>query len=129
MSSLYSLHCGSRCSVHPRHPACAQQNGENFPIGADPSGSFVVSSWKKRLPIVVINYILWETCPNAGKEATGLEPHSCIVYLVRITVFLCTLDGAPPKRSRVFTRSACRLPVVAQTTHPQRGRLVEKHTR
>ena len=128
MSFLYSLHCGSHCSVHPRHPACAQQNGENSPIGADPSGSFVVSSWKKRLLIVVINYILWETCPNAGKEATGLEPHPCIVYLVWITAFLCTLDGAHPKRSRVFTRSACMLPAVAQTTHPPRGRLVEKHT-
>jgi hypothetical protein len=29
------------CSVHPHHPASAQQDGENFPIGADPSGSFL----------------------------------------------------------------------------------------
>ena len=40
------------CSVHPHHPACAQQNGENFPIGADPSGSFFASSYRKGLPIV-----------------------------------------------------------------------------
>ena len=33
-----------RCSVHPHHPACAQQNGQPFPIGADPSGSFFASS-------------------------------------------------------------------------------------
>ena len=82
MPSLYSLHCGSHCIVHPHHPACAQQNGENFLIGADPSGSFFASSRRKGLPIVVINYILWETCPNAGKEATGLEPVPYIVYLV-----------------------------------------------
>ena len=40
------------CCVHSHHPACAQQNGENFPIGADPSGSFFASPGKKRLPIV-----------------------------------------------------------------------------
>ena len=46
------------CSVHPHHPACARQNGENFPIGADPSGLFFASSWKKCLPIVR----LWSHC-------------------------------------------------------------------
>ena len=30
-------------SVHPHHPACTQQNGESFPIGAAPSGSFFAS--------------------------------------------------------------------------------------
>ena len=45
----------------------------------------------------VINYILWEACPNAGKEATGLEPHPCIVSLVRIAVF-CAHWTEPPRR-------------------------------
>ena len=45
----------------------------------------------------MINYILWETCPNAGKEATGLEPHPCIVSLVRIAVF-CAHWTEPPRR-------------------------------
>ena len=40
-----------RCIVHPFRPACAQQDGENFPIGADPSGSFFASSYTTRLPI------------------------------------------------------------------------------
>ena len=42
---------------------------------------------------------------------------------------LRTLDGAPPKRSRVFTRSARMLPVVARNTRPPRGRLLGEHTR
>ena len=33
-----------RCSIHPHHPACAHQNGENYPMGADPSGSILTSS-------------------------------------------------------------------------------------
>jgi hypothetical protein len=33
-----------RYSVHPHRPACAQQDGENFPIGADPSGSILALS-------------------------------------------------------------------------------------
>ena len=33
-----------RYSVHPHRPACAQQHGENFPIGADPSGSILALS-------------------------------------------------------------------------------------
>ena len=44
-------------------------------------------------------------------KLTGIEPHRTSRPPRK---GVCTLDGAPPKRSRVFTRSACRLPVVAQ---------------
>ena len=50
----------------------------------------------------MINYILWETCPNAGEEATGLEPHPCIVSLVRIAVF-CAHWTEPPRRGAEFS--------------------------
>ena len=43
-SALCHRYLQQRCSVHPHHPTGAQQNGENFPIGADPQGSFFVSS-------------------------------------------------------------------------------------
>jgi hypothetical protein len=54
----------------------------------------------------VINYILWEACPNAGKEATGLEPHPCIVSLVRIAVF-CTHWTEPPRRGAELSLGPC----------------------
>ena len=41
--ALCHSHLGQLCNVHPRHPACAQQSGKNFPIGAKPSGSLSVS--------------------------------------------------------------------------------------
>jgi len=54
----------------------------------------------------VINYILWEACPNAGKEATGLEPHPCIVSLVRIAVF-CAHWTEPPRRGAELSLGPC----------------------
>jgi len=54
----------------------------------------------------VINYILWEACPNAGKEATGLEPHPCIVSLVRIAVF-CAHWTEPPRRGAKLSLGPC----------------------
>ena len=54
----------------------------------------------------MINYILWETCPNAGKEATGLEPHPCIVSLVRIAVF-CAHWTEPPRRGAELSLGPC----------------------
>ena len=41
---LYRPYLQQRCTVHPRHPACAQLNGANFPIGADRSESLFASS-------------------------------------------------------------------------------------
>ena len=48
--SLALCHPYTACTVAatvafcPHHPACAQQNGENFPIGEDPSESSFASS-------------------------------------------------------------------------------------
>ena len=33
--ALCHFYLQQRCNVYPHHPACAQQNGENFPFGAE----------------------------------------------------------------------------------------------
>ena len=70
--ALFLPYLQQRCSVHPHHPACTQQGGENLPIGADPSGSCFASPWRKRLPIVR----LWSCCVLGDFE---------INYILRMT--------------------------------------------
>ena len=119
MPSLYSLHCVSHCSVHPHHPACAQQNGD-FPIGADPSGSFFASSWKKCLPIVRLWFLYklhpsWVTrlvCAYTGEKNYGPRtPPLCSLSLDLVTGKLYTLESCVLDSTRGspcgFTLEAC----------------------
>ena len=96
--------------MHLHHPACAQ-NGENLPIGADPSGSFFASSWNKRLPIVRLWFLYklhpsWVTrlvCAYTREKTTDLQPHPCVVYLLTLSlanyIFLRSSSGSAGRGS------------------------------
>ena len=100
--ALCHLYLQQRCRVHPHHPACVQQNGENFPIGADPSGSFFTSFWNKRLPIVRLWFLYklhpsWVTrlvCAYTGEKNYGPRtPSLCSLSLDLVTGKLYTLES------------------------------------
>ena len=123
------------CSVHPYHPVDTCQGAvtsQTVQCRREPAerGSAVEEAAMSATVIPLLTYDklypLGDLPERRERSYGSRTPH--LYSLSRVNRrLLCTLDGAPPKRSRVFTRSACRLPVVAQTTHPPRRRLVEKH--
>ena len=125
-----------RCSVHPYHLVDTCQGAVNFLTGAEPlgalwalCGSEVEGAAMSATMIPLLTYdkpyplgdLPERRERSYGSRSPPLYSLSCVNRRL-----LCTLDGAPPKRSRAFTPSACTLPAAAQTTHPPLGRLVEK---